>query len=222
MYARVMNILFQADALPRVVAHFREASVPMVVGFPGFDAMLAAINRASGRIWLVTIWNSEQARDASAVDPAFIQNMASFADWMAGGFNRESYDVIANTLQSLAPADDDDAPPCVRLTIVTLDPARIDEAGVILADLADPVAHNNEGFRGAVVMLSAIQSRAIVFEHWRDQSSLDESDDVPFRAGQRLRASGCLTLAPMVETLELRGVWRAQIAGTCPFEQVQR
>lgn len=208
-YARVMNIVFRPEALPEVVAHFRATSVPMIVAFPGFDTLLASINRDTGRIWLASLWSSADARDASAVDPTFMQNMASYAAWMASGFNRESYDVVASSLRAVeARADGVDAPR-LRLTIVPLDGDQIDEAARILTDLADPAVQDHDGFLGGAVMLARSQARALAFEVWRDQPSLVDGDDLLFRVGQRLRASGCTTLVPTIEVHELSGVYRA-------------
>src|SRR5688500_6314046 len=127
MYARLINILFRPEALPEVTEHFRAQSAPLIASHAGNAGILATTNAETGRIYLLTLWDSEANREASAVHPAFLHEMANFGQWMARGFNRESFDVLAESLSEFV-TDDPHRIASTRLTFITTSPVGWDES----------------------------------------------------------------------------------------------
>jgi hypothetical protein len=195
MYARLINILFRTETLPDVVHRFRTVSVPMISAHAGSAGIVATQNPESGRIYLMTIWDSEESRAASAVHPDFMQNMVSYADWMAGGFNRESFDVVGDTLHEYF-GGDSDAPAIARYTFVTVDPDGWSAATPAYLQLLHADAYQLPGFQGAVLLANETLGRLILIDLWETRAQIVETDGEIFSTSHALQLSGAISAVP--------------------------
>jgi quinol monooxygenase YgiN len=202
MYARMINILFRPDALDDVTRHFREVSVPLISSHTGCIGIFAAINRETGRIYLITLWDSAETRDASSVNPEFIQNMASFAEWMAGGFNREPLDIVANTLPDYD-SGDPNAPAIGRFTFVTVDPEQWDESVRAFSPLSDSTVFTEHGFQGGLLLANQSAGRLILIDLWETRDQIVNTDVTIFDIAQPLRQTGAITAVPTHDVVEV-------------------
>ena len=70
MYARVNTILGAADKVEDGVRQFRETTLPTAKGTSGFKGAYLLVNRKSGKVVAITLWETEADERASTYTAA--------------------------------------------------------------------------------------------------------------------------------------------------------
>jgi len=201
MYARLINILFRPETLGEVTNQFRSASTPMIASHAGCTGILATTNVDSGRIYLLTLWDSAEHREASSVHPDFMQAMASYGKWMAGGFNRDSFDVIGETLRDFVP-DNPHASASTRFTFITTEPDGWDTSLEAYARLLSPDAYAETGFQGVVLLANRVMNELVLIDLWETREQMVNTDGIIFNTSHQLRMVGAIASVPTHDVVE--------------------
>lgn len=97
MYARVTRSKTPPDRIDGVVAWFEQTALPRAQSMEGFKGTLLLADRETGEGLTVTLWESEEARDASeAAADRLREEGASSTDFEVLGVER--YEVAVSTL----------------------------------------------------------------------------------------------------------------------------
>jgi heme-degrading monooxygenase HmoA len=96
-YARIGVWSGTGDELDRWAAAARETVRPRIEQLPGAAGALFLLDRAAGRALTVTLWESEEARDASETFRAGSQQRS--ADASGAAVRTERYDIIDGFLR---------------------------------------------------------------------------------------------------------------------------
>jgi hypothetical protein len=207
MHSRVVEILFQPDKVQPVIERFRATSIGLIAAIPGARGFMGSLSRETGRTYTVSFWDTSEQRDASALDPAIIENLAGYASWMAGPFTRDSCDVPVFSFVAIDPADPY-PPEFVAAASGLAVPQGWLETLALLADRTSEIA-TATGSRGACVMTNPTSGRILRMQLWdtlpaaqaaRDRMAVDDLD---------LRHEGQLTGAPVYDVHEVAGRWTA-------------
>lgn len=201
MYARLVNILFRPETLTEVTQHFRTESTPLIASHAGSAGILATTNAESGRIYLLTLWDSEANREASSVHPDFMRAMASYGQWMAGGFNRESFDVVAESLRDFV-TDDPHAFASTRFTFITTAPGGWGESVAAYGRLVQPDAYAEPGFQGALLLANQVAEKLILIDLWETREQLVNTDGILFNTSHQLRLAGLIAAVPTHDVVD--------------------
>ncbi|MGA0557215.1 antibiotic biosynthesis monooxygenase family protein [Larkinella sp. VNQ87] len=84
MYARVIQVSLQPDALEKATAYFRDSVGPALKTLDGFKNSRFLTNSSTNKCLMVTLWESEEARH-NAETNGFLQNvLAEMKGYFAG------------------------------------------------------------------------------------------------------------------------------------------
>ena len=193
---------FQPDAIPGAIALFRQTSAPLIRSQPGFRGMLTMVNRETGHAFSVTLWETEEDHNASAISDLFMQNLALYADHMTGPFARDTFSVLRSSLTI-----DTDADPFLpafgRVTTVQVRPDGFEDARADLRSLAGWDGAAERGWVGGLLLENRRLRRAVIIEIWESMAQLDQGEEPMIRFDSAARASRWLHGRPSRSTFEV-------------------
>src|SRR5215471_8274925 len=96
MHARLMTSQLQLDKLEEASQLYRESILPAVRQLPGLKGRMVLVDRSTGKVITLTLWESEADARASGEGSAFMQaTVAQFAPFYAAPPIIEIYEVAA-------------------------------------------------------------------------------------------------------------------------------
>jgi heme-degrading monooxygenase HmoA len=93
MFFRLVSCTVDPGKVDETVAVFRSANAPGLAALPGFVQVLYGLNRKTGKVTTVTVWDSEEHERASRANiPNTIANMAGLL--LAEEVHQETLEVV--------------------------------------------------------------------------------------------------------------------------------
>ncbi|MGV3560075.1 antibiotic biosynthesis monooxygenase family protein [Larkinella arboricola] len=98
MYARVIQVPLKPDTLEKATAYFRDSVGPALKTLDGFKNSRFLTNSSKNTCLMVTLWESEEARQ-NAETNGFMQNVLSeMKDYFAGPPTIDYYEVAVQVV----------------------------------------------------------------------------------------------------------------------------
>ena len=95
MHAQLITSQFKLDKLEEVGQLYRESILPEVRQLPGLKGRMVLVDRSTGKVITLTLWESEADARASGEGSAFMQaTVAQFAPFYAAPPVIEIYEVV--------------------------------------------------------------------------------------------------------------------------------
>lgn len=165
MHVRV-NITTGASNIDEVVRFLDEQVLPDVRQQKGFAGMTAAGNRESGRVTVLTMWETEEDRDASEGLSEKARNEAHRV--FGGDYRVERYEQVLFEMGDVPPG------PGAKLHVreVKADPARIDEHVAYFREQVLPDMKASPGFLGVRQLVNRATGEGRVGSVWADEAAL--------------------------------------------------
>jgi hypothetical protein len=207
MHARIVEILFQPDKVQPVIERFRATSIGLIAATTGARGFMGSLSRETGRTYTVSFWETAEQRDASAFDPAIIENLAGYAGWMAGPFTRDSCDVELLSFVPIDPADPY-PPEFIAAASGLAVPQGWHETLALLSERTSETAAAT-GFRGACVMTNPTSGRILRMQLWDTLPAAQAALERMTVGDLELRHEGQLTGVPVYDVHEVAGRWTA-------------
>jgi quinol monooxygenase YgiN len=94
MYARLATIQFHPGTLDEAVQIYRDSVVPGTRQQPGFQGVLAVVDRSANRAISITLWQTEAEAQASATGGHLQAQINKFASHLAAPPVVETFEVV--------------------------------------------------------------------------------------------------------------------------------
>lgn len=163
MYARVNTFTGVTDV--DAVVNFLQESLSVVREQRGYKGMVASVDRASGEMGLLSLWETEADREAS--NSALAKTRQEAQSQFATGLTVETFDQRVFKVST---------PPAVgcRLLVsrVSMDPAKVDETLRHFEENVAPEIAAAPGFRALRSLVNPDTGEGIVGTAWDDEQSM--------------------------------------------------
>jgi heme-degrading monooxygenase HmoA len=203
-YARVSAFNLQPEHLPAAIQMFHKTTAPIVLPQPGFLALVGLANHVTGHALVISIWETDADRDASAASADFARNLGQYSSIFSGPMIRDTYDATFLTLPPPGP-DGQSRAGYARVTSAQIQPEMWEEATARLRDLGEREFGELAGFMGTIVLENRGTSRTLLVELWETRAALGASENSVFYLDRIARRSGYVSETPSHEVMEVAG-----------------
>jgi heme-degrading monooxygenase HmoA len=189
MYARVVNFTGVKD-IDGGISFFQEQALPVLRQQPGFRGATASVDRSSGAVGVLSLWETAADREASFDALRGAREEAQAA--MGGAATVENYEQAVVELGSPPSA------PGAYLLInqVKMDPARVDEHLEFFRATVAPEIKAARGFRGLRNLINRQTGEGLVGSAWDDPAALDAAVEAT-KARREMAAGRGVTFGEM-------------------------
>jgi len=179
MHTRVVTFSGATD-LDGGIRFVREQVAPLLRQQHGYRGMTASVDRASGVLGVLSMWDSEADREAS--DSALTKTRDEGQHIIGGSMTVETFEEMVLTIVG---------PPTVGASLlirrVSMEPARIDENVDFFQREVLPQMKAEPGFRAVRNMINRQTGEGIVGTVWKDTASMEAAAAAAEARRQRLR-----------------------------------
>ncbi|HUG15933.1 MAG TPA: hypothetical protein VMM78_13060 [Thermomicrobiales bacterium] len=172
--------------------------------------MLSLGNLADTRVITTTIWATEDARAASGMNRAVIDNVADFGPFVVGSFSRDQYEVLTDTWQ-LDGGAGDGSHGVARVTTTQLRPGGRDAGVALVREITDRPAGDPERFRGSLALADQITVKVLALEVWDRRATLAAYDSSVFLHDRIEREHHVRADAPVHAIYRVAALMRADV-----------
>ena len=201
--ARIVSMALKPGTIEPAFDRFSTISTPLVRVQPGSIGILGLARRESPFGYAISFWESRQALERSNANPKVVEAMMGYADWMAGPFSVESYDIVAGRVPEPRPAPERTSTERARMTIAIPRRGHTNEViasyRVYLTQLDD-----QPGCIGTLLLTPLIGQRIIAIELWSSAPPLRSGPTAPY-LDRAAWTGGPLESQPVREILEVFG-----------------
>lgn len=178
MHVRI-SIVTGATDIDAGVAFVREEVLPQLEQQSGFRGLSASADRATGKLTVLSVWETEA--DLQASESAADKARGNAVDVTGGTVRVERYEQTAWETGSTPPG------PGAQLHIrhIKMDPARVDENLVFFRQNVAPELKSAPGFLGLRQLIDRATGEGRVGTLWTDRESMDSA----VAAGAQRRAT---------------------------------
>lgn len=201
--ARIVSMALKPGSIEPAFERFGTISTPLVRVQPGSIGILGLARRESPFGYAISFWRSRQDLERSNANPKVVEAMMGYADWMAGPFSVESYDIVAG--QSPEPQPDPERSTTERARMTTAIPRR-GRTGEVIASYRDYLTQIDDqpGCIGTLLLTPLIGQRLVAIELWSSAPPLRSGPPGPY-LDRTAWTGGPLESQPVRETLEVFG-----------------
>lgn len=201
-FARVVSITFRPDTLELAAERFRDTSAPLVRRQTGSLGIIGGANPTTGNTWAISFWSTRADLERSNADPQVTAALSGYAQWMAGPFSVQSFDVID---MSFPDADPDPAAQggFGRVTTLAPQPGFEPEVTAALQDYLAQARERSGGRMGTLLLVPHIGHQLLAFELWPSQAAAP-SDSARIE-DHRIRHPSTVERPPAREMIEMFG-----------------
>jgi hypothetical protein len=201
VHARLNVIGFRPETLTVAEERYRSTTLPMIQSWPGYQMTLAMTQRASGKVMMVSFWQTAQDRDASGLRLEYVQDLASYGDMIGGSMAREAHEVIISTLRAATP-EDATRRAWSRVTTGLIPPDKWDAAIAMLTPMVAD-SGDNPSHQGSMMMANRTLSKIVIIGVWDSRRAIVATDDEIHAQAYLVRRNGFLTTSPTHEVYEI-------------------
>lgn len=199
-FARLVSLRLRPEEIEHGMERFKGVSAPLVRAQKGSLGIFGAGNRSSGSVCALSFWDSRDALERSNANPAVIEALAGYSDWMVSSFVVEGYAVVSG--QMLPPASHD-SPTWMTLVSATIRPGRLDEGVAALSKRLDRVQDVSRSFAGSLLLSPLVGNRIVAFEYWAIDPGITSIEQVVSGIDQRISRSSAFQSPIQREVFEV-------------------
>jgi heme-degrading monooxygenase HmoA len=207
MHARMVTVQFKPGTIEEGVKIYRDSIVPEAKKQAGFDGCLLLADRTTAKGISITMWGMEGQLLASEQSGYYGAQLAKLTPLLASEPVREIWE---GTIHELRGSMKDTS--CARLLFTHFDPAKINEGVRITRDSVLPVARQQKGFEGFVLLIDSPKSRGLSVTCWESLKDLQANETSGYLREQLGKITPLMTEPPVKEVYEI--VVQVQSAGT--------
>ena len=165
MYARITTLTGAKD-FEAGIAFVRDTAAPVLQQQAGYRGTIASADRAGGVFGVLSLWDTEQSRDASDSALAKVRDQAQIA---IGG--KMTVELFEETLLELVgkPAPGS----CLLLRRVTMDPSKVEDNIAFFKETVLPQIKANPGLLAVRQLINRTTGEGLVGTLWTDTKSRD-------------------------------------------------
>jgi hypothetical protein len=190
MFAR-LNTLTGVNDIDAAVAYLQEVALPVVQAQRGYQGVVGGGNRETGRLAILTLW--ETAADREASESALSKLRDDARDQLATGLTVELFEQRIRLINQ---------PPEVgnslMVTRISLDPARLDETLAYTEREVLPKVSALAGFRAIRTLVNPETGEGRVGTVWDDDQSLKAAAEATLDLRPEIIASTGVTFGDRV------------------------
>lgn len=201
MHSRLNVIGFDPEAIPAALSRYRAGTLPMIQSWPGYVSTVAMAQRTTGKVMMMSLWESAEARDASGLRVDYVQDLASYGHMITGSMVREAHEVAVSTFDRIAPEAGHQRN-WARVTIGHVPPEHWDDAIAMLTPIVEDEG-DNPAHQGSMMLANRTLSKLVVIGFWESRRSILMTDDEIHAQAYRVRRNGFLTASPTHEVFEV-------------------
>ncbi len=201
MYARLNAIGFGPESIPAALERYRAGTVPMIQSWPGYLATIAMAQRSTGKVLMMSLWDSAQARDASGLRVDYVQDLSSYGHMITGSMVREAHEVAVSTFRRISPEAGHQRN-WARVTVGHVLPEHWDDAIAMLTPIVEDEGEN-PAHQGSMMLANRTLLKLVVIGIWESRRSILMTDDEIHAQAYRVRRSGFLTASPIHEVFQV-------------------
>jgi len=183
MYARVVNFTGVKD-LDAGITFFQEKALPLLRQQQGFRGATASVDRSSGALAVLSLWQTADDRQASF---DALRGPREEARGVMGGDA-----TVGNYEQAFVEVGSPPPGPGAYLLVtpVSMDPASVDENLELFKATVVPEIKSSPGFRGLRNLINRQTGEGMTGTTWNDQASLDAAIEAAKLRRERAAARG--------------------------------
>lgn len=166
MYARIVTITGAKD-IDSGIRWLREQLPPALKDQKGFRGLGISASRAGGILGVLTLWDTEAARDASWDALAATARQQS-QDVIGGQLSAEGYEELLSESGSTPPA----AGSALRLQPVSMDPAAVDENLAFFSREVLPQIRACHGFQQLLLLMNRETGHGVGATAWSSEADM--------------------------------------------------
>jgi len=201
--ARIVSMTLRPESIDDAFDHFRNASAPLVRAQFGSLGILGAGNRESGFSFAISFWETRGDLERSNANPAVVEAMGGYAQWMAGPFLVESYTVMSGGLPEADAGDVRGR--WLRTTSVAAPTERLEDVTAMFEERLEGARAASPACAGTLLLEPHIGQSVLALEFWSSRFALASWDAVAKIEDQRLFRAGSVDQPPVRDTLEVFG-----------------
>ncbi len=198
MYARVIFSQYRPEQTDEVIRLYRESVVPEQRKQHGFKGVIVLNDRAAGKGFSITFWETEADLQASdQVSPYYQQQMTKFAAYFTAPPVREAYEVSVQQVQ------EGRTPLYARVITFQLQPGKIDTWMQITREAVGPVARQQQGYKGILSLIDKSANKIIGISLWETEAAMQAGERSSYVQEQLARVAPVLTASPVQAAYEV-------------------
>lgn len=198
MYARVTTAYVQPGKGDELTQYTRDTIVPIAQQQKGFKVFLGLIDRSSNKGFSITLWETEADMLASEASGGYYQEqLAKVAPLFASAPVREAYEVGVHAIEQGR------TPIYARVLIAEGQPGKMDELIDLVRNSVLPVARQQQGFKGLLLLADRARRKGISIGLWETEADLKASETSGYFQEQVAKFAHIYTAPPVREIYEV-------------------
>lgn len=198
MYATIASSTIRSESLDEARTLFTTSTIPL-------------IHESHGLRRVISLYNAETHRDVSI----FLADMPGPEGelrerWQAEGRKYDMFNAIPSVQESLEVLLDADSKPasaaCARVTRTRIDPSTMDQAVEICRSSIVPVAEQQSGFLGLLMLGDRETGKGVTLSFWATEMQMTIGEQSGYYQEQIARIIPLVTEPPSRETLNVVSV----------------
>lgn len=185
------------------MVRFRTVSSPLVRKQAGSVGIFGGGNTTTGSTYSISVWDTHSALENSNAVPEVVEAMAGYAEWMAGHFVVESFEIVTGVIVGPFPQSDESL--WCRVSITSSVPGHSPAALESFSARLDQVRALSTACVGTALLSPLVGSKLVALEYWTDHHDLVASEPRVAAIDQRLHRAGLFqspTVRDLIEILE--------------------
>jgi heme-degrading monooxygenase HmoA len=202
VYVRVTTSTTQPDTFDAAIQRFAASTIPIVMRKPGILGLIVLGNRSNSKVLTLSLWASEQDRNATNTDPEILADIASYRSFLGGTFARDAYVVVVDTWKR-GGVDATRAPGFARVTTAQFQAGNWEEGIALLRAITSRPAGEPPDYLGSLALADPSSGKMLVVEAWRSRAALAAHEATVFRHDRMARDQHMLETRPVHETYRI-------------------
>jgi heme-degrading monooxygenase HmoA len=168
MHTRVVNFTGATD-IDAGISFLQDKVLPAMRDQKGYRGLIASADRAGGVFGVLSLWDTEEDREAS--DSMLAPTRQEAAEVIGGEMKVEKYELLVTEVGQEPPAPGS----ALMVMRISMDPAKVDDNTEFFKSDVAPRITASDGFRGLRNMMNRATGEGIVGTSWSDQDALQRA-----------------------------------------------
>jgi hypothetical protein len=168
MHTRVVNFTGATD-MDAGISFLQDKVLPAMRDQQGYRGLIASADRAGGVFGVLSLWDTEDDREAS--DSMLAPTRQEAADVIGGEMKVEKYELLVTEVGPEPPAPGS----ALMVMRISMDPAKVDDNTEFFKSDVAPRITASAGFRGLRNMMNRATGEGIVGTSWSDHEALQRA-----------------------------------------------
>ncbi len=197
MYARVTIVQLQPSKINEGIQIYRDSVVPAAKQQQGFKEALLLTDQSSNKAITIALWETEADLLASETSGYYQAQVAKVASIVTAPPVREVYEVSVQAIEQGR------TPKHARVLIAEGQPGKMDELIDLVRNSVLPVAKQQQGFNGLLLLADRVRHKGISIGLWETEADLKASETSGYLQEQVAKFAHLYTAPPVREAYEV-------------------